>query len=124
MQAVEWEKKYKAMKEKYFDLTISNQRIIIKVLRSVAEFLEEGTEMHHCVFTNGYYKRENCLILSAKDNNGKRIETIEVNLKNFNIEQSRGVCNSQTKLHNEIVSLVNDNMYKIKRLATQDRAFA
>ena len=124
MQAVEWEKKYKAMKEKYFDLTISNQRIIIKVLRSVAEFLEEGTEMHHCVFTNGYYKRENCLILSAKDNNGKRIETIEVNLKNFNIEQSRGVCNSQTKLHNEIVSLVNDNMYKIKRLATQDRAIA
>ncbi len=123
-EALEWEKKYKAMKEKYFDLTISNKNLMIKVLRSVAEFLEEGEEMHHCVFANGYYKREHCLILSAKDKNGKRIETIEVNLDSFYIEQSRGVCNSQTIFHNEIIKLVNDNMYKIKKLATQDRAIA
>ena len=120
-KAMQWENQYKEMKEKFFGLTISNDNLVIKVLQSVAEFLEEGTEMHHCVYHNGYYKNKECLILSAKDMNGKRIETIEVSLKTFNIIQSRGVCNSQTKYHKEIIDLMNENMYKIKKITSIDK---
>lgn len=109
-EALKCEQQYRDMKEKFFDLVISNKNIVIKPLRSVEEFLEEGTYMHHCVYTNGYYKRQDCLILSAKDMDGNRIETIEVNLEKFNIVQSRGRCNSRTPLHDEIVNLINDNM--------------
>ena len=51
----------------------------MKVLESVQEYLEEGKALHHCVFTNEYYLKEQSLILSARID-GKRIETIEVSL--------------------------------------------
>ena len=44
-------------------------------LESVTQFYQESAAMHHCVFSNGYYRRPDCLILSAKDANGKRLET-------------------------------------------------
>lgn len=122
--ALYWEAKYNEMKSKYFDLAISNDNISIKVLRSVVEFHEEGSAMHHCVFNMGYYKKENSLILSARNHNGERIETIEVNLETFEIIQSRGVCNSKTEFHDEILKLMNDNMYKIKMITKSHEAVA
>lgn len=59
----------------------------------------------------------NSLILSAKDKNGKRIETIEIDLKTFKVVQSRGVCNKNTDKHDEIVKLVRDNINLIKQAA-------
>lgn len=117
-EALKWEKEYREAKQKFFDLVISNGNIIVEVLKSVKEFEEEGTAMHHCVFANSYYKQYNSLILSAKDTNGNRIETIEVNLKTFKIMQSRGACNKFTDHHEEIMNLVNTNMNKIQMLAT------
>lgn len=75
---------------------------------------EEGTAMHHCVYQMGYYKKLNSLILSAKDNQGNRIETVEVNTLTFEVVQSRGVCNSNTPQHKKIIDLVNQNMHLIK----------
>ena len=46
--------------------------------------------MHHCVFDNAYYLKENSLILSATIE-GRRIETIELNLDTLKVVQSRGV---------------------------------
>lgn len=40
-----------------------------------------GEAMHHCVFSAGYYKRPESLILSAKDSKGNRLETIEVSCR-------------------------------------------
>lgn len=116
LNALQWEEKYQKAKEKFFDLEISNENFSIKVLRSVADFYEEGKKMHHCVYACGYYKRDNCLILSARNNDGERVETIEINLDSYCIIQSRGVCNTQTKFHDEILKLVNENMYKIKNI--------
>lgn len=116
-EALKWEKKYREAKQKFFDLVISNDNIIVEVLKSIKEFEEEGKAMHHCVFTNEYYKNNDCLILSAKDNEGNRIETIEINLTTFKIIQSRGVCNKFTERHEEIMNLVNLNMTKIQMLA-------
>ena len=80
---------------------------------------EEGAAMHHCVFTNGYYKKPESLILSARDEQGKRLETIEVNLTVLKIAQCYGACNKFTKHHQEILELVNDNMWRIRERRNQ-----
>ena len=98
----------------FLTLCIKKDNCTIAPLKSVKEFFEEGVAMHHCVFTNGYYKKNGCLILSAKID-GKRAETIEVNLHNREIVQSRGKNNQNSKYHDYIVSLVNKNMGKICR---------
>ena len=71
--------------------------------------------MKHCVFSNGYYKRKDCLILSARDNEGKQLETIELNLKTFDIVQSRAVCNGMSEHHDRIIQLVKKNINLIRQ---------
>lgn len=53
--------------------------------------------------------KEDSLILSACID-GKRIETIEVSISQLKIIQSRGVCNKNTKYHNQIINLVEQNI--------------
>lgn len=113
-QAAVWEKKYKHLKERFFDIHIVSGDLTITPIHSVAEMEEEGQAMHHCVFSMGYYKKEDSLILSAKDNKGERVETIEVDLKHYSVVQSRGVCNTSTDKHNEIINLVVKNMDLIR----------
>lgn len=112
-----WEEKYKESKSKFFGICFGNENIIITVIQSVAEMAEEGKTMHHCVYTNGYYKKPDSLILSAKSNSGERIETIEIDLNTFKVIQSRGVCNKNTDQHDEIIQLVNNNINLIERVA-------
>lgn len=82
----------------------------------VEEVKKEGDKMHHCVFTNEYYKRDNSLLMSARDASGNRIETIELDLKTLKVLQSRGVNNSKTDKHDEILSIIESNINKIKAL--------
>lgn len=111
------EKKYKELKGRFFGLAFTDGILNIRVLESVEEFAEEGAKMRHCIFSNSYYLKENSLILSATIN-GKRIETIEVSLKTFQVVQSRGACNSNTEYHKRIINLVNKNIKLIqKRIA-------
>ena len=118
-KAREWEQRYKEEKEKYFGVVIEGNGIIVTPIPSVEAMREEGAAMHHCVFTNGYYKRPDSLILSARDQEGKRVETIEVNLTVLKIVQSYGACNKLTEHHQEILDLVNDNMWRIKERRNQ-----
>lgn len=113
-EAARYEQEYRKLKGKFFGIVITDEILEIKVLESVAEFVEEGTAMHHCVWDNKYYLKENSLILSATVS-GERIETIEVSLKTFKVIQSRGICNSFTKYHKRIIKLVNSNMEVIRR---------
>ena len=105
---------YERMK-KFFGMKITDGNIDICPLESITQFYQEGKAMHHCVYSNGYYKRSDCLILSAKDTDGKRIETIEVNLKTLDIVQSRAVCNGVSEYHDQIVKLVKKNMNLIRQ---------
>lgn len=116
-EAKKWEAKYWESKGKFFGICFGNENIVITVIQSVAEMAEEGKAMHHCVYSMEYYKKPNSLILSAKDRNGKRIETIEIDLKTFKVVQSRGVCNNNTDKHDEILKLVQDNIKLIKQAA-------
>ena len=106
---------YLKTKGKFFGICFGNENVVVSVIQSVADIEAEGRAMRHCVFVNEYYKKDDSLILSAKDKEGNRVETIEVNTKTFQVVQSRGVCNKNTPLHDEIISLVNKNMNLIRR---------
>lgn len=101
-------------KSKFFDLKLSDGKIVVIPLKSLEEFKKEGEIMHHCVFSNEYFKKKDSLILSARIGK-KHIETVEVNLKTFSIVQSRGACNKDTEYHDSIVKLVNNNMNLIQK---------
>ena len=107
-KAMEDEKRFLELKSKFFGIRFTDGTIQVHVLESVQEHLDEGVAMHHCVFDNAYYLKEDSLILSATIE-GRRIETIEVNLDTLKVVQSRGVCNKNTEYHEQIVSLVNAN---------------
>ena len=118
-KAKAWEQRYKEEKERYFGVVIEGNGIIVTPIQSVEAMREEGAAMHHCVFTNGYYKKPESLILSARDQEGKRVETIEVNLTVLKIAQCYGACNKLTEHHQEILDLVNDNMWRIRERRNQ-----
>lgn len=100
-------KDYDKFIKRFKDIVISNNNIIIKPLMKVKDFYDEGMAMKHCVFTNKYYKNRNSIILSARDNNNNRIETIEYDIVNNTVIQSRGVCNQSTPFHNTILSMMS-----------------
>lgn len=106
-------KYFESFIKKFIGFKVENDSITIQPLKSIEEFKKEGEMMHHCVFVNGYYNKPDTLILSAQVN-GEHTETIEIDLKNFSIVQSRGVCNQPSEYHEEIKSLLLKNMYKLK----------
>ena len=113
-KAIEDEKRFRELKSKFFGIHFTDGTIQVCVLESVQEHLEEGVAMHHCVFSNRYYLREDSLILSATIE-GRRIETIEVSLQTLKVLQSRGACNKNTEYHEQIVDLVNANSRLIRQ---------
>ena len=113
-KAIEDEQRFQKLKSKFFGICFTDGIIQVHVLESVQEHLEEGVSMHHCLFSNAYYLKEDSLILSATIG-GKRIETIEVSLRTLEVVQSRGVCNKNTEYHEQIVNLVNANSRLIRQ---------
>lgn len=112
---LEKEAEFRKVKEKFFGIMFSDGLIQVRVLESIAEIIEEGKIMHHCV--SSYSSKEDSLILSACIN-GKKIETIEISLSELKLIQCRGKCNGYSEYHNRIVNLVNNNLPLIEeRLA-------
>lgn len=112
------DREYQNRMQRYLDLSLGDDAIRIEPLQSVTEFYEEGEAMHHCVYNMGYYdatRHPNSLILSAKDTAGNRIETIEVDIKKWQVVQSRAVCNGKSPYHDAIVKLVQQNIPLMKR---------
>ena len=107
---------------KFKDLRIEGLGIVIQPLMSIKEFAEEGNAMGHCVFSYAYYNRPQSLILSARrEADGGRIETIEVDLQNLRILQSRGKGNQFTDRHEDILDLINKAMPTIDTMAHTKR---
>ena len=107
---------YKQDKKKFLGLSFTDKDLTVKVLDRVQDFLEEGDTLHHCVFTNEYYKKKDSLILSAQIEN-RPVETIEISLSKMQIIQCRGNRNKATKYHSRIMRVINKNLPEIaKRL--------
>ena len=105
---------YRKRRQRFFGIAIKVDDIDISVIKSVSDVFDEGEAMHHCVFTNGYYKDKDSVLLSAR-RNGERVETVEYSLKKRRVVQSRGVCNKNTEFHDLIVNAVNSNSHLFKR---------
>lgn len=107
-RAIKNEEQFLSLKSHFFGIAFTDGTIEVRVLESIEEYLEEGKALHHCVFDNAYYLKENSLILSACIN-GKRIETVEVSLETMKVIQCRGLLNKNTEYHDRIIDLVNAN---------------
>jgi hypothetical protein len=103
---------YEQEKKQFFGLCFSEKDINITVLENVTEFMEEGDNLKHCVFTNEYFKKKDSLLFSARIDN-KPIETIEVSLSKMEIAQCRGMKNNKSKHHKVILNLMKRNLYQI-----------
>ena len=68
------EQQYRDAKGRFFGIDLTDGKIHVRVLESIEQFRQEGEAMHHCVFTNEYYRRDDSLILSASID-GQRLET-------------------------------------------------
>jgi len=108
-------------RKRFLDMLFTDGEISIQIIPTALGIIEEGIAMHHCV--GGYYNRTNSLILSAKVD-GKRVETIEVSLKDYKLVQSRGLQNMSTEYHDRIVKLMEDNMNEIKKRNAKRRKAA
>lgn len=115
-EARENEEEYQKTHGRYFGIVFSGGGITVHVVSSVAEMAEEGERLHHCVFVNEYYRESDSIILSARDSQGERLETVEVSTKTWEVVQSRGLLNNPTERHDDIVRLVNENMNKLKTI--------
>ncbi len=94
-------------------VAIADGNIEIVPLRTIKDFYDEGNALHHCVFSMGYYKHKDCLILGARVN-GQRTETIEVSLKNFSVVQCRGSHNMDSPFHERIMRLMESSLGRIR----------
>lgn len=101
---------YRSSKGKLLSIVVKSGSIQIQPLQDIKDFYEEGKALHHCVYTNEYYAEPNSLILGARVD-GKRTETIELNLRTLRIEQCRGKYNQDSHYHQEIYNLMQKSAY-------------
>lgn len=98
--------RYQGWRNRFFGMEITDGEVSCKVLRSVFDFYEEGKAMHNCVYECKYYNKPYSLIMSARIG-GKRVETVEFDLKERRVVQAYGFGNKFSNHHKEIVDLVN-----------------
>lgn len=98
---------------KVLGVMVRSKDITLMPLQNIRDFFDEGSTLHHCVFTNKYYQHQDCLIIGARVK-GKRTETIEIDTREWKIVQCRGKHNQPSKHHDRIVRLMNKNMDKFK----------
>lgn len=109
------QKEYQREKQMFFGLRFVKGNIVIKPLENVEEFMIEGEDLGHCVYSSEYYKKKDSLVLSASVNN-KKMETIEISLNRMAVIQCRGAGNKKSKYHEEIMDLIKKNIQQISRL--------
>jgi deoxyadenosine/deoxycytidine kinase len=110
----EYNESYYKHVERFKDIIIKNNDLVITPLPDVYAFYVEGKALHHCVFTSQYFKHRHDLILSARIGD-KHLETIQVDLDNVEIQQCHGLCNENSEYHDDIIDLMNANMTLIKK---------
>lgn len=116
-QAEEYEMKFRELKSSLLGITILADKLVIKTLDTVQEYLEEGDLMNHCVFTNEYFLKSDTLCLSARlqEEPNQPLETIELSLKDVKVVQCRGKNNQNTEYHDQILKAVRKNIGIIKQ---------
>ena len=55
------EKDYIAAQSRFFNLSLADGSIMVRVLESLSDFYKEGKLLHHCVFSNA------CLLYTSRE---------------------------------------------------------
>ena len=108
---------YKKARGMYFGLMLVSDKYKAEPLKSVADFLEEGLAMDHCVFSCGYYdtkRHPDSLILSVRNKQDERQVTIEISTKTWKICQCYAKHDSIHPQNKQIRAWINENMETIK----------
>lgn len=118
----EQEDEFIKLKGKYLNVEFEHSKFTIRTLNSIQEYVEVGELMHHCIYDSRYYEKKDTLILSAFIDN-KPIETVELDLNKGKVVQCRGKFNQNTKYHNDIIKLTeqNINLFNITKNGTKSR---
>lgn len=114
------QKRYVSDKKRFFGLLFKEKELSISVIKNVKDFMQEGDDLGHCVFTNEYYDRKDSLILSAKVTE-KSVETIEISLSRMEVLQCRGMKNEPSGHHSQILHLLKQNLYQIRERMKKEK---
>lgn len=128
-KAAKMEKQYKNARKIFFGLDIGNDEIHIQPLESVRDFYNEWKEMKHCVYSCEYFnmqKHPDSLILSARTGDWhhpiKFLETIEIDIRTFTIQQVHGHCNADSERHQEVIKIVKENLNMVRKIVDDYKA--
>ncbi|WP_343617270.1 PcfJ domain-containing protein [Flavobacterium sp.] len=114
------QKRYVSDKKRFFGLSFHEKDLSISVIENVRDFMQQGDDLRHCVFTNEYYERRDSLILSAKMA-GESLETIEISLSRMEVLQCRGLKNKPSRHHKKILHLLSQNLYQIRERLKKEK---
>lgn len=96
------------------DIKVKAGDLVLRPLQDIMDFFKEGEALRHCVYSGGYYNKKNVLIIGARVK-GKRMETIELDVKTGTILQCRGKCNMSSPYHQDIYELMQKNIHRFTR---------
>ncbi|MBR4177068.1 MAG: PcfJ domain-containing protein [Bacteroidales bacterium] len=102
LRSNEW---YRNFHKALLGVVIVEDGMRITPLQSKEDFVTEGRLMHHCVAT--YFDRKDSLILCVRNEEGKRLATVELSHKDFSIKQCRAYCNAKPERYDDICSVIN-----------------
>ena len=109
-------KRYAKKVAAFAGIRLDGVGVSISVLPTVEDVRIEGERMHHCVFNAKYYAVETSLLLSAKNTEGGRLETIEFDLETGKVLQSRAACNRVSPKHDEILAVMAAHSADLQRI--------
>lgn len=113
-EAIKDNAEFQKLKGRYIGLEMTDGDIIIKTLSSPMEYIEESRAMHNCIEACKYYMKPNSLILCATKN-GKRLADIELDLRDYRINQCYGRFNTIVAERVQIENLIKANHDEITR---------
>ena len=99
---------FEELKGRYIGLAMTDGKINLHTLDSVAEYYEQGESQHIYVGSARYYLKADTLVFTATME-GKTIATVEISLNDYSILQCRAFANKVCKYTEEIAEIINTN---------------
>ena len=107
-KAEEDKAKFEELKGRYIGLAMTDGKINLRTLDSVAEYYEEGEKQHICVGSSSYYLKADTLVFTATME-GKTIATVEISLNDYSVLQCRAFANKVCEYTEQIAQIISSN---------------
>lgn len=107
---------YRKRLGKMLNVVLTVGDLTIRPLQNILDFFEEGTAMHHCVYSNHYYDHAHTVIFAVRRGD-TRVSTLEWNTSTLRIIQNRAKYNGVPEFDQEVrqAILANKEILKLSR---------